>query len=290
MSSTLYVYGDSYSFDGKSPFTNGPLWSTLVADQWGLTLLNMAEPGATFCKNKGTKSWLGQQIKKKKEIESGSVHMIFLGMADVMSLTGKMNVKQWIECVHQEVSFLHSKEARIIIMGVPALEFSPYAINHELTDLKENIMNLNVELEESVSEWKETIPVEFFDTYLVFSDILGDPAPIQNVEDAYWDTCTGRCSDSIDSYLWYDSVHVTGAGHRAIASAIESKEYFDLKAPEQLIPVTEIPSMAILTWFIVAVLIALGLYMVRHHPLVLKVKKRFGWRQKPHSHVEYAPV
>lgn len=61
--------------------------------------------------------------------------------------------------------------------------------------------------------------IVFIDNNFLFNDILGNPAGygIEDVENAYWSQCQGRCNASMNSYLWWDSIHLTGAGHRAIA-------------------------------------------------------------------------
>lgn len=178
-------------------------------------------------------------------------------------------------------------------MGVPALEFSPYANTHKeaTKNLKQNIMDFNVALEEEVSEWHDTIQnVEFFDTYLVFSDLLGDPsvANIDNVDDAYWDSCQGKCKDDINNYFWWDSVHVTGAGHRAISSTIQSKELFNLKATESDDTDSSFSSSDSgdsvtglsthytrgFSWFILACILVMFLYMFRHNRFVVSLKKK----------------
>lgn len=178
-------------------------------------------------------------------------------------------------------------------MGVPALEFSPYASTHKEAskNLKQNIIDFNVALEEEVSEWQDTIKnVEFFDTYLVFSDLLGDPsvANIDNVDDAYWDSCQGKCKDNINNYLWWDSVHVTGAGHKAISSTIQSKEFFGLKATESIETGSSYSSgdskdgamglsshyTRAFSWFILACILLMFLYMFRHNRFVVSLKKK----------------
>lgn len=174
-------------------------------------------------------------------------------------------------------------------MGVPALEFSPYATTHKeaAKNLKQNIMKFNVALEEEVTEWQQNIKnIEFFDTYLVFSDLYGDSssANIDNMDDAYWDICQGKCSEKMNSYLWWDSVHVTGAGHKAISTTIQSKEFFNLKAigaseTESLDSENSISGLSHqysrgLSWFLLACILLMFLYMFRHNRFVVSLKKK----------------
>lgn len=173
-------------------------------------------------------------------------------------------------------------------MGVPALEFSPYALTHKSSsnDLKQNIVDFNVALEEEVTDWKDTYKnVEFFDTYLVFSEILADTsiANIDNVEDAYWDKCQGKCNEKIDSYLWWDTVHITGAGHKAISNTILSKEFFNIKSTthetsslDSINNLTGIPNdyIRVISWLVLVSILAMLFYMFRHNRVIVSLKKK----------------
>lgn len=186
--------------------------------------------------------------------------------------------------------FLNTKNpnSRILIMGVPALEFSPYAITHKstTTNLKQNIIDFNVALEEEVLEWRNEASdqIEFFDTYLVFSDLLGDPsvANIDNVDDAYWDKCQGKCLQDMDSYLWWDSIHVTGSGHKAISNTIQSKEFFNLKSTSesdsQSSTLDDFTGLSqnytrFISWLILLGILGMILYMFRHNRVIVSIKK-----------------
>lgn len=185
----------------------------------------------------------------------------------------------------------NNPESRIVIMGVPALEFSPYASTHKsaANDLKQNIVDFNVALEEEVTDWKDSYKnVEFFDTYLVFSEMLADTsiATIDNVEDAYWDKCQGKCNDKIDSYLWWDNVHITGAGHKAISNVIESKEYFNLKSTttqatsslDSMESLTGLPNdyIRVISWLVLISILAMLFYMFRHNRAILSLKQKLN--------------
>jgi len=305
---TVYVYGDSYSckldlsttetrilslsLDNQpdNQRTNGPVWNEVVAERWDATLVNYAQPGATFCKHKDSNnSYLHQQVSMMNE--TGGTHIIFLGIHDIISTQEKANhIKEWVDCVHTGILTLHEKEARVIVMGLPALEFSPYAQQKDEKQLKTLIMDYNVELEERVGDWKEQgLGVEFFDSYLVFSDLLGDPAPIRDVDHAYWDHCVGRCRDSIDDYLWYDQIHLTGSGHRAMANALLDQSYFGIIA---LPPPEKNRSSHGWVWLVVVLLaVSLAGFFLRHHPFITKLKKKVGLHSpRAHRDVEYVPV
>jgi hypothetical protein len=180
-------------------------------------------------------------------------------------------------------------------MGVPSLEFSPYAISHKSStnNLKQNIIDFNVALEEEVLDWHDTYNnVEFFDTYLVFSDLFGDPsttANIDNVDDAYWDSCQGKCNEKVNSYLWWDNIHVTGAGHNAISNTIQSKEFFNIKVTESSAYGSSGDKMTMngglpkayiryISWFILASIFLIIIYMFRHNRIIVSLKKKIQSR------------
>ncbi|KAG2190441.1 hypothetical protein INT46_004380 [Mucor plumbeus] len=292
----LVVYGDSYSdIHQGSKRTNGPLWSEQLASKWNTELVSYAKPGATFCQNsKANSSWLKKQAEQDttlQETEKSSVHVIFLGITDLIETQGEAkDISKWVQCIKDQVLFLNTKNpnSRILIMGVPALEFSPYAITHKstTTNLKQNIIDFNVALEEEVLEWRNEASdqIEFFDTYLVFSDLLGDPsvANIDNVDDAYWDKCQGKCLQDMDSYLWWDSIHVTGSGHKAISNTIQSKEFFNLKSTSesdsQSSTLDDFTGLSqnytrFISWLILLGILGMILYMFRHNRVIVSIKK-----------------
>ncbi|KAG2209926.1 hypothetical protein INT47_003361 [Mucor saturninus] len=293
----LVVYGDSYSdIQPESKATNGPVWSQQLASHWNMELMSLAKPGATFCKNtKKNGSWLKKQVESATFKDHSATHAIFLGVTDLIETKGEAkNIKEWIQCIKDQVTFLCSSnpESRIVIMGVPALEFSPYASAHKsvANDLKQNIVDFNVALEEEVMDWKDSYKnIEFFDTYLVFSEMLADTsiANIDNVDDAYWDKCQGKCNDKMDSYLWWDNLHITGAGHKAISNVIESKEYFNIKSTTEdssssldsaMESITGLPNdyIRVISWLVLISILAMLFYMFRHNRVITSLKQKLN--------------
>jgi hypothetical protein len=90
---TYPVYIDSQV---ETRRTNGPLWSEQLADAWGTKLISNAEHGARFCKNKTFKnsnSWLKKQIQDSKGGDEGkSVHVVFLGVTELIETKGSGNI------------------------------------------------------------------------------------------------------------------------------------------------------------------------------------------------------
>jgi hypothetical protein len=119
----------------------------------------------------------------------------------------------------------------VLLLGIPPLEYSPFYANHtDQERIKTRVNEYNVGLEDVATDTKDDmkVPLSFIDNNFLFADILGNPDGygLKDVDHAYWDQCQGRCDDSMDTYLWWDSIHLTGAGHKAIADTIITKNPF----------------------------------------------------------------
>lgn len=154
-------------------------------------------------------------------------------------------------------------------------------------------MSFKVDLEEKVEEWKgQDKNIEFYDTYLMFSNLLGDPseAKITNVDDAYWDKCQGQCNDEMNQYLWWDSLHMTGAGHIAMAKEIASFEFFGIKASEPTSILAEAEDtvdnnshngsnlsqnyIQCLSWLLLGCVFMMIIYSFRHSRFITSLKSK----------------
>ncbi|CDH50090.1 hypothetical protein RO3G_03737 [Lichtheimia corymbifera JMRC:FSU:9682] len=228
--STLFVYGDSYSdVNDRTRQTNGPLWSENLARAWDIPLKSYAQSGASACTRPDFPSDLTRQLQAAKPaIESAkdqnNIHAVFIGNTDMAD--GKTtDVEPLVDCVKQHVLELSRLDpnAEILVIGLLPLDFSPYYLAHkkEQSIIKQRTQSYNVGLEDGADSWN----AQFVDTYTHFSYVLNDPAEynMDNVEDAYWETCQGSCLDPVDNYLWWDQVHMTGAGHRALSNELVSK-------------------------------------------------------------------
>ncbi|CAO3591065.1 unnamed protein product [Absidia cylindrospora] len=243
---TLYVYGDSYSeTSGSNRKTNGPIWSERVAKGWGLQLQSYAVIGSQACRVPDVNSpSIASQVEfYKKTVDpskQGSdikdVHAFFIGVTDIISST-KYQAANLVGCIRQQISDIHKADpkAQVLLLGIPPLEYSPfYSNNTKHAQVKKRVNEYNVELEDAVTDIGNdkaaaSIPISFIDNNYLFADILGNPSGygLEDVDNAYWNQCQGRCSDSMDTYLWWDSIHLTGAGHKAIADTVITKNPFD---------------------------------------------------------------
>ncbi|KAF7728243.1 hypothetical protein EC973_006524 [Apophysomyces ossiformis] len=235
----LFIYGDSYSdLSHKPRKTNGPLWSELLATSWNTKLMSYAQTAAWTCPHKGMDSDIASQIEKAKlsfATGKNNVHALFFGVTDVVGVQDK-EVDQLIKCVSDQISALEKSDptSRVMIVGIPPLEYAPFYTDNKLKNsVKQRVQEFNAGLEDIVNDFESEskMRLSYIDSYTTFSYVLGDPEGygMKDVEHAYWDKCQGQCLDKVDDYLWWDSLHMTGAGHKAIANNIISANPFDLK-------------------------------------------------------------
>ncbi|KAI8340500.1 hypothetical protein BC941DRAFT_417430 [Chlamydoabsidia padenii] len=237
---TLYVYGDSYSdITNSNRKTNGPIWSQRVAKGWGLQLQSYATVGSQSCPTAGINmpSIAGQMDRytgTTTRPDAKDVHAFFIGVTDIINAT-KYDANKLVGCIKEQIVRLQTinPKAQILLLGLPPLEYSPYyADTKKQTQIKKRVNEYNVGLEDMVTDTtiddSRATTLSYIDNNYLFADILGNPAGygLQDVDRAYWDKCQGRCDDSMDTYLWWDSIHLTGAGHKAIADTIVAKNPF----------------------------------------------------------------
>ncbi|KAI9250883.1 hypothetical protein BDA99DRAFT_522152 [Phascolomyces articulosus] len=238
---SLFVYGDSFSdTNGRTRKTNGPLWSENLAKSWGIPLKSFAQAGALTCARPDEVSDLAQQfISAKPAISSSSkgdvknTHAIFIGNTDIADGSDTtVQVEPLLRCMKQHVLEIQrlDGDARILLLGLPPLEFSPFYLQSEKklqSIVKQRTMDFNGAVEDAAQDWHDELKMDisFVDIYTVFNSVLGDPQEykMENVEDAYWEKCQGTCLDAVDEYLWWDNIHMTGAGHAAISKEILSR-------------------------------------------------------------------
>ncbi|KAI9492784.1 hypothetical protein BDB00DRAFT_873005 [Zychaea mexicana] len=223
--------------NGRTRKTNGPLWSENLAEAWGAPLKSFAQAGALTCARPDEVSDLSQQfMAAKPAISSASsgdnavknIHAIFIGNTDVADgADSTVQIEPLLRCIKQHVLEIQRLDGngRILLLGLPPLEFSPFYLHNKHQQVvKQRTMDFNGAIEDAAQDWHDELKmdVEYVDIYTVFNGVLGDPQEynMENVEDAYWEKCQGTCLDPVDEYLWWDSIHMTGAGHQAISKEI----------------------------------------------------------------------
>lgn len=75
---------------------------------------------------------------------------------------------------------------------------------------------------EKMNKHLQLLELDLVDVHNLLDDIIEKPEmfDVKNAVDPYWEACQGKCSDEIDSYVWWDKTHLTGGIHRLIANSI----------------------------------------------------------------------
>lgn len=75
---------------------------------------------------------------------------------------------------------------------------------------------------EKMNKHSQHLELDLVDVHKLLDDIVDNPElfGLKNANDSYWDTCQGKCTEPIDSYVWWDKTHLTGGVHRLIANSI----------------------------------------------------------------------
>ncbi|KAI8332637.1 hypothetical protein BC941DRAFT_483668 [Chlamydoabsidia padenii] len=118
---------------------------------------------------------------------------------------------------------------RYLMFTLAPTESMPYFKDNdkkdELERYKKVVDNVNKKLHEKVynmvrrHQWLE---LDLVDTHDLLKDMSSTPTEFgfNDGQHSFWDTCQGKCNDTMDSYIWWDKTHLTGKAHRVIANSI----------------------------------------------------------------------
>lgn len=115
---------------------------------------------------------------------------------------------------------------KFIVFGVPPLELMPYYANTEEAPSREHAANTLNELltkdVEKMNKHLQSLELDLVDVHKLLDDIVEKPElfDLKNAVEPYWDVCQGKCTDEMDTYVWWDKTHLTGGIHRLIANSI----------------------------------------------------------------------
>lgn len=75
---------------------------------------------------------------------------------------------------------------------------------------------------EKMNKHLQLLELDIVDVHNLLDDIIENPEmfELKNAVDPYWEACQGKCSDDIDTYVWWDKTHLTGGIHRLFANSI----------------------------------------------------------------------
>lgn len=92
----------------------------------------------------------------------------------------------------------------------------PYFAGSDMEDTRSNIVSKFNELLSkdvvSLNKHHRALEMDLVDVNALISDMVGNPGDFgfKNASGAYWDVCQGQCTDDMDTYVWWDSIHLTG--------------------------------------------------------------------------------
>ncbi|CAO3671040.1 unnamed protein product [Rhizopus stolonifer] len=162
-----------------------------------------------------------------------TVIAMWVGVNDIYKISETQgdhrdSLKKVVDCISTNVR--NARRAfstnKFIVFGVPPLEKMPYYAENPMKSNQEQTANeLNEYLLKEVQKMNkhlQSLELDFMDIHQLIDHIVQKPSlfKIKNVKDSYWDACQGQCSDDINSYVWWDKVHLTGGIHRLIADSI----------------------------------------------------------------------
>lgn len=112
---------------------------------------------------------------------------------------------------------------RFLVLNVPPVELMPYFAGSDMEDTRSNIVSKFNELLSkdvvSLNKHHRALEMDLVDVNALISDMVGNPEDFgfKNATSAYWDVCQGQCTDDMDTYVWWDSIHLTGGNNEDYA-------------------------------------------------------------------------
>ncbi|ORY92216.1 GDSL-like Lipase/Acylhydrolase-domain-containing protein [Syncephalastrum racemosum] len=239
----LVVFGDSYSDVGNlQRLTNGPLWSEDLAVGWNASLYSFAFDGAVcdnalFSDNSTyvpsirdqVEAYYNQQLDLDPE---ETIYAFWIGINDIersfQLQDPSTSLKNTVACLSQQLKNVRKVfgSNRFIVINAPPLDRMPYFAGTDNEQSRADATNtLNTLLSREVTKLNKhhhALELDLVDVYAMLNDMVEKPDEFgfKDATHAYWDACQGRCTDAVDSYVWWDEIHLTGGAHRAVANSI----------------------------------------------------------------------
>jgi len=227
-------------------FSNGPLWSEILASQLGATasaapsLLggnNYAWAGATVMDYGRPQPEIPQQLSQylattKGSADASALYVILGGANDINDAgknptTAAANIVSAATAINTMVTTLYASGARNILVGnLPAIGLTPLAIANGAAAGATQLTKLfNATLESLLAATRKAdvnLDLDTFDLFSLLNNAVATPSVygFSNVTDACKTGdlgAPGSVCDTPDSYLFWDSFHPSAAGHRLMA-------------------------------------------------------------------------
>lgn len=249
--SGFYVFGDSLSDSGNiyattsgsmppSPyfngrFSNGPTYAENLGARYGFaagpSLLggtNYAFGGATAGGSAMAIPSLGDQVSMFRALpgqaDSHALYVLWAGGNDLRANPGAAGVASALGGISGAIQGLYQEGARnFLVMNLPNLGLTPEAqANGTTAAATAGSMVFNTYFNGTIGSLQGALVgsnIRTLDTFALLSSIVANPvaAGLGNVTDACFNGAA-VCSNP-DSYLFWDGIHPTAAGHRLIADA-----------------------------------------------------------------------
>jgi thermolabile hemolysin len=253
----IYVFGDSLSDTGRlfeatnlppSPYfkgrmSNGKLWIEELADTLNLTYnpdTNFAFVGARSGTGNGYGDdlpGLQQQVdfylKNNSTADANALYVVWAGANDFFS--GITNITSTINNIVTAVSKLRQHGAKhILVPNLPPLDKTPRAINRGNSAVLSQITTtFNKGLAQKLAAF-DVIQIDMVTAFEMIKtpDVVTPPlGNLNNMTDACFDRRSFKICENPDEYLYWDDIHPTTVGHKAIAlvffAAIAESVYVD---------------------------------------------------------------
>ncbi|KAG0176761.1 hypothetical protein DFQ28_011722 [Apophysomyces sp. BC1034] len=165
-----------------------------------------------------------------------TVYGIWVGMNDIERAFQDQNnskeipdLTKVVDCVSQQMRNIRKvfDSNQFLILGVPPMDRMPFFAGTEMESSRKKASEefnrlLASEIEGRNKNHHGILKSDFVNVHRLLNDIVADPKILEftNAVDSYWDACQGRCDAEMDSYLWWDNIHLTGGAHRLIANSI----------------------------------------------------------------------
>ncbi|KAI8377402.1 GDSL-like Lipase/Acylhydrolase-domain-containing protein [Radiomyces spectabilis] len=250
----IVVFGDSYSDTGNlQQMSNGPMWLETLAVGWNAALYNFAFSDAVCDRglfdeasvenaSPGIKDQLEMYYREDLKLDPNeTVYVVWAGINDIEKLLRQRahkdeapqiipDISPIVNCLIQQIRNIRKVFGghRFITLNTVPFEFSPYFSDTALDERRNKaIHRFNALLKQHVirlNQQHSTLELDLVDVHALLSDIAKDPVTFgfKEGKKAYWDVCQGRCSDDVDSYVWWDRVHLTGGAGQTIANSVLS--------------------------------------------------------------------
>ena len=249
--SGFYVFGDSLSDSGNiyattsgsmppSPyfngrFSNGPTYAENLGARYGFaagpSLLggtNYAFGGATAGGSAMAIPSLGDQVSMFRALpgqaDSHALYVLWAGGNDLRANPGAAGVASALGGISGAIQGLYQEGARnFLVMNLPNLGLTPEAqANGTTAAATAGSMVFNTYFNGTIGSLQGALVgsnIRTLDTFALLSSIVANPVAsgLGNVTDACFNGAA-VCSNP-DSYLFWDGIHPTAAGHRLIADA-----------------------------------------------------------------------